>query len=139
MDCPRCIEKLSVARYGGVKVDECLYCEGVWLPERSLVRVLAQCDGSPTLPEIQASFGATHNSGTNRHCPECVTEELTQVFVQNVELDLCKKCGGLFFDEGELKRLLPFLEKSNDGLEVAGGLAVEGAFWVIVQWLRSIV
>ncbi|MCP5299413.1 MAG: zf-TFIIB domain-containing protein [Chromatiaceae bacterium] len=137
MDCPRCIEKMSSARYNGVKVAECLYCNGVWLPERTLVNVLARCEGAPSLPKIKEYFSSKHDSGANRSCPECADETLSQVLVAGVELDLCPKCGGMFFDGGELKQLLPSIEESNEGLGVAGAVAAESLIWVVVGFLRG--
>lgn len=40
-----------------------------------------------------------------RHCPECSTEMRMET-IRDVQLDVCPKCGGIWFDAEELRTLL---------------------------------
>jgi len=39
-------------------------------------------------------------------CPKCKTESFVAFFVQQVEVDRCSSCNGIWFDEQELVHLL---------------------------------
>ncbi|MGH7874372.1 MAG: zf-TFIIB domain-containing protein [Candidatus Binatia bacterium] len=39
-------------------------------------------------------------------CPKCGTETLGEVFVENVAVDRCSTCDGIWFDAHELNQLL---------------------------------
>ncbi len=39
-------------------------------------------------------------------CPKCFKTDLIQVEEQGIELDYCQKCGGIWFDQGELQHLI---------------------------------
>jgi uncharacterized protein len=39
-------------------------------------------------------------------CPKCTTETLAVTSTQGIDVDRCSACGGIWFDEQELPRLL---------------------------------
>lgn len=39
------------------------------------------------------------------HCPKC-GQELSEVQFRNVEVDACFACGGMYFDKGEVEKIL---------------------------------
>ena len=40
------------------------------------------------------------------NCPKCTTATLSVASVQGIDVDRCRVCGGIWFDEQELPRLL---------------------------------
>ena len=48
---------------------------------------------------------------------------------------MCSECIGVFFDEGELKKLLPSLEMKSKETGVGSYLVGEGLFWAIIAFL----
>ena len=59
--------------------------------------------GLPICGVCQAEIRASHEA--TRSCPVDHTP-LTKEIVWNVVLDRCPECGGIWFDEGELRLLL---------------------------------
>ena len=62
---------------------------------------------------------AAREAGTPK-CPRCQTP-LTEREFQNVKLDACDRCKGVWFDAGELEMIL--LLKKGDQIRVVSGLA----------------
>ena len=48
----------------------------------------------------------TSSSRRSPFCPQCGHRSLDPIWHGEVEVDLCRKCGGLWFEEGELKQVL---------------------------------
>ncbi len=53
------------------------------------------------------------------HCPKCAGETMAQVTVQEVEVDRCPRCGGLWFDVEEHERLRRV--EGSETVDVAAG------------------
>jgi len=58
-----------------------------------------------------------------RTCPRCLAA-LTPAHNQHLQVDLCRQCGGVFLDQGELARIV---RKSPDDLEHLEHLAAPAA------------
>ena len=132
MNCPRCKEKMSPTNCSGISADTCMYCNGMWLSSDSLERLLHLDSEAPSKDELQKSFESQHDKGADRKCPNCSGESLNQIHIHGVELDLCPICSGLFFDEGELKSMLPNASKVTNEFGAGGYVATEGLFWVLM-------
>ena len=135
MNCPRCKEKMATSNCSGIETNTCLYCNGAWINSGSLDSLLNKEINTPSKSEIKKSFEAQYDKKANRHCPECNDEKLYQIYTHGVELDLCPKCNGLFFDEGEIKNILPTTHKPTNTEGVGTYVATEGLFWVILSFL----
>lgn len=132
MNCPRCKEKMATSTCDGIDTNTCLYCNGVWLNSKSLETLLKKEHHSPSKIEIQKSFAEQYDKNSNRNCPECKDEKLYQIHTHGVELDLCPECSGLFFDEGELKHVLPNVYKSNFETGLSTSDVSESLFWILL-------
>ncbi|NOY76115.1 MAG: hypothetical protein GXP32_10060 [Kiritimatiellaeota bacterium] len=51
-------------------------------------------------------------------CPEC-NDEMLVIELENVEIDFCDECGGIWLDEGELDLLLAVDSKRNSSIASA--------------------
>ncbi len=100
--CPKCKEKtLSYFNTSeGVVVDFCEKCSGIWFDKNELARYI---ELSLDIPEITRMKKSARKTGLL--CPRCegTLEELPFSTKTDILVDRCEKCGGIFFDSGELK------------------------------------
>jgi Zn-finger nucleic acid-binding protein len=137
MDCPRCIEKMEDTNIKGIAVNRCLYCNGTWLQLTSLKHIFERSGSKQSIVDVKRAFQSQYDGNANRQCPECEKQKLFQIVVDGVELDLCPQCNGLFFDEGELKQLLPESESRVNDSGAGSSLVSEGVLWVIYLFLLT--
>ena len=104
MKCPNCIEKMEDSNAGGLPTSECFYCEGVWIPSNTLVEIAIK--ETPKLDLRELFHKENKTCSNNRLCPECYNQ-LHKIEIQDIEIDLCFECTGIFFDKGEAASLLP--------------------------------
>ncbi len=128
---------MTESNCNGININVCQYCNGAWINSKSLEYLLNKNNGSASLSEIQESFKSHYDKKSNRFCPECINEKLSQIYTHNVELDLCLNCSGLFFDENELKRVVPSTQKPEKEFGVGGYVASESLFWVIFMFFSG--
>ncbi|MCG7940957.1 MAG: zf-TFIIB domain-containing protein [Candidatus Thiodiazotropha lotti] len=119
----------------GIITHTCFYCNGTWINSDSLKIILENENNTLLQIDLKNSFESLKVTNKDRHCPECKNQQLFQIIVRGVELDLCPECIGVFFDEGELKQLLPSLENKSKETGVGSYLAGEGLFWAIIAFL----
>lgn len=110
MKCPGCKRELSELAAGEVTVDVCRGgCGGVWFDDRELKKFdeQSEVDGELILTaEKDANIRPTDTAP--RSCPRCPDEVLCRRFydIQNqVTVDQCLKCSGIFLDTGELQAI----------------------------------
>lgn len=70
--------------------------------------------------ELDRQQAAAAKAGAGLTCPRC-GNKLTEREFQNVKLDACDRCKGVWFDAGELEMIM--LLKRADQLRVVSGLA----------------
>ncbi len=92
---------------------DCVNC-GAPLPPKT-----TRCQFCETLNDVDLRGRITVERGTtSRDCPRCrktLTAVLLQVDAEQVEIDRCSTCHGLFFDPSELDSVL-------DGIETRAGI-----------------
>jgi Zn-finger nucleic acid-binding protein len=96
MLCPRDQTMLQQLTQGGVVVDRCPSCRGLWLDKTELKRVAHDSELEKLAAEVRA-FREPSPFGCPRCGGACVSS-----FVSEVELDTCTKCHGVWLDHGEL-------------------------------------
>lgn len=102
MLCPKCrnttLKRITV-KGTGVKVDRCSRCRGIWFDAEELEAVL-----HVAAKELAVPSGA--EKSTSLSCMRCDSPlfrfEYPQTYVQ---VDMCKKCRGLWLDSGELTEI----------------------------------
>lgn len=106
MNCPKCAgQKLAHVQAGGVKVDQCDHCGGLWLDQSELGQLLELEESVvKSLRRGQTRAGADHQRGK---CPRCHHEMLrvASAIRRDVTVDKCPDCGGVWLDGGEFARL----------------------------------
>lgn len=112
--CPSCDTPLVAFIHGGVELDVCSQCGGIWLDEGEFAD-LSDAAAQPHLPTdallAELSVPGHKVPGKARLCPRCVKEleEITLPALGHcpaTHLDRCPHCHGLFFDANELAAVL---------------------------------
>ena len=106
MNCPRCKDSMVTLELNNVEIDKCFSCGGVWLDERELEQLL---EGSSFGDKILYSI-IPHKKSDEKplKCPVC-NKKMLKVIAgasESVVLDKCKNEHGIWFDGGELEKIL---------------------------------
>lgn len=120
--CPRCHAALFLLVYGGVEVDHCPACGGVWLDAGELDHLADGKSGAPVALRFKEALGG-EGTPSGGLCPRCDTKLVEfgvklgeAALAEPLRLDRCPAGHGLWFDAGELPRLLAVLP-SGPGTE----------------------
>jgi Zn-finger nucleic acid-binding protein len=92
---------------GGVTLDHCVRCKGLWFDANELTRHLTNL-GSRS-PERELETGLPTPLG----CPNCEGERLIEGWLHNVSVETCPLCHGIFLDLGEVHELLGALNRPS--------------------------
>jgi PAS domain S-box-containing protein len=122
LQCPRCwvmLNKEEVKLLGPkVIIDVCPKCQGIWFDNEELEKVL----GTRKLDSLLTKRTGTE-SRSKLKCPRCgVLMDLE--YAEDVEIDVCPSCHGVWLDYGELERLKELTEAGGDE-EVGAGVEWE--------------
>ena len=90
---------------GDVAVDECRFCDGLWL-DREDPEKLSKLDvlGKHLLQPMTFDDSKKRQHEGERLCPRC-TLVLDVHSFRGVDLDICSGCRGMFLDRWELQEL----------------------------------
>ncbi|MGO9470552.1 MAG: M48 family metalloprotease [Isosphaeraceae bacterium] len=105
MNCPGCHQPSLVETMakGGVLVDVCKTCKGVWL-DRGKVFLLSK---KPKELERLLTSETDEPVLSDRQCPRChVNLEETPFLRRDLLVDRCPECEGYWFDSGELTKAM---------------------------------
>lgn len=112
MICPVCNESMIVLELNKVEIDYCTNCSGIWL-DRGELELLYSIDESEN--ELQKLFSETITINEKSYkCPLC-RKRMKKSKFSNSELviDKCPENHGLWFDKGELEKLLTLQSNSS--------------------------
>jgi len=120
LTCPGCGRPLLATAVGGVSLDQCRACGGVWVGQHNFEQIAAdKAERGEVLgalpgegPKVAVQLGAVHY----RPCPQCarLMNRTNYGHISGVVLDVCKD-HGLWFDKDKLREVLEFIE--GGGLE----------------------
>jgi Zn-finger nucleic acid-binding protein len=117
LPCPACSVPMSARTVAGEPIDECGTCQGLWVPEGRLERLVAGLretgrDGArpdaPT-PRVRGGNPAVQRV-EYRRCPECDAYMQRRNFRRSsgIIVDVCRR-HGTWLDADELERIAGFL------------------------------
>ncbi|MEJ5262531.1 MAG: zf-TFIIB domain-containing protein [Ignavibacterium sp.] len=112
MICPVCNESMLVLELNKVEIDFCSNCSGIWL-DRGELELLYSIDESEN--DLQKLFSETSSLNEKSYkCPLC-RKRMKKIQFNNSELiiDKCPDNHGLWFDKGELEKLLTLQSNSS--------------------------
>ena len=129
MICPQCKRGFDTATESDPPVHHCSGCSGTWIGGRSLHALLARNNDSASIEQILDSILDLDYRRSERLCPACSGRHLKVVNIEGTELDFCSSCKGLFFDPGELERVLPTITSQLAHTGNYAGAAEQQGFW----------
>ena len=128
MDCPHCRSELVHEAHNGEDIDICPACGGLWIDVPTIRRLIR---GQFAGDEPEDLF-TEPNLGSPLACPRCEgAPPLLEVGfhgVDEIDLDLCKSCHGLFVPDEEaqaITRLLKWLEDEGPERPIPALAALE--------------
>jgi Zn-finger nucleic acid-binding protein len=109
--CPACRDPLVIVETKGIELDVCAAGHGTWFDADELRWLLDESGAPSALRGLETDLAALEDAGAGRRrrCPRCGRR---MVAVQapgtseDLVLDRCPEGDGLWFDAGELERLL---------------------------------
>ncbi len=123
LKCPACANELSKVSVGNILLDVCQGgCAGVWLDKNELKKIGdSNCREGCILFKLKKNPNVKVDTNKQRYCPKCSNEKLTEncwKLKEDIIVDICDKCDGLWFDNGELALILGVKFKEQSGSRV---------------------
>ena len=122
MKCPECKTALNRRRFGGVAVDECLGCRGLWFDKNEVAAVRDEIDPDLRWMDFKIwlrnpSFEVT---GQPHRCPRCVKVAMQRIAYREPEANIlyCPACEGVWLDAGDLSKIITALSREADSMSV---------------------
>ena len=104
MKCPKCKAQMRTVEHGGITVERCSGCSGLWFDmlEREHLRVI---EGSEAIDIGSAETGRIYNQKEHIDCPACKARMVGMVDRDQPHIwyEACPSCYGVFFDAGEFR------------------------------------
>jgi uncharacterized protein len=110
LPCPRCSTSLSRMPIGGITVDVCESCGGLWLDRLELARFEEPDSvlGEALLAHLSQFPVAIVDRSARLHCPRHpVVVMMRRAFspAAPIQIDECPQCGGVWLDADELAQI----------------------------------
>lgn len=109
MRCPACSSLLTKDFEIGIELDVCPACGGIWFDDGELRTLMEQGEQAVQHVEKEAVPHREQVAKTSeRQCPACriPLDTYCYNYSSTVKLDSCRKCGGIWVDNGELDAIL---------------------------------
>jgi Zn-finger nucleic acid-binding protein len=105
--CPKCNAVMEKVAFGGMTVDRCVSCKGLWFDAREKEH-LKEAEGAEALDTGRpgsAPAPAAPAPGGKIQCPVCHTQmiQMTDHDQPHIKYESCTVCHGVFFDAGEFR------------------------------------
>ena len=103
LECPKCAGMMEQVVLGGVSVERCRLCRGIWFDADEFAK-LRELEGSESVDDGSPFIGNLKDGVRNVVCPVC---KLPMVSFEppgtrrKFTLERCPSCKGMFFDAGE--------------------------------------
>jgi len=122
MNCPSCTSEMSEESRGGVRLDLCGVCFGVWFDGGELKDFQAG-EGSSRLSDVPGPDAIYEPTGSSAHvkCPRCERDILRTGRISKHEVMRCTSCRGLFLPKANSR----FKTSENGILDSAIGVLEE--------------
>ena len=130
--CPDCKQPMTATDEGGAILDACAGCAGIWFDDGEIRRVmqtdqlaLLQVEDrhEPSSPPSSPSSPSSPSTPTARRCPDCdrVLDRYRYLYDSPVQLDMCGTCGGVWAEDGELRKMQDWLDGTMGARRVTPG------------------
>jgi Zn-finger nucleic acid-binding protein len=104
MNCPKCDHAMEKVQYGGIEVDRCTECKGLWFDMLEAEHLKA-IKGSEAIDVGDPKTGKKYDKVDRVKCPVCSGPMIRMVDSRqhHIWYESCPVCYGLFFDAGEFR------------------------------------
>jgi len=120
MLCPACKADMFALEFERIEIDYCPDCGGVWLDsgELQLIGERAGALHGKMLAALEKRAGTRTSGSGRRRCPICRKALLSTATPDEdrIELDICKRGHGIWFDKGELSAVIRAAGAEEDNL-----------------------
>lgn len=109
MHCPKCSGNLEEKTFGGVGVDRCDSCQGIWFDASEVRALVAHAQRKPDeVPKSTASSASAELDTASGTCPRCneSMHRVESLAVEGLHYDQCMGCRGAWLDAGELGQIV---------------------------------
>jgi Zn-finger nucleic acid-binding protein len=125
LTCVKCTSVLDKSQIGGIEVDLCPACGGLWLDSGEIER-LGRAEQS-AVEHLRHELTGGQQAGvseTQTSCPAC-PGSLAEATLGQIVIEYCARCHGVFLDKGELDAALAAVQGSTveQVLALAGSIA----------------
>lgn len=121
MKCADCGNALERARVGGVGLEKCPGCGGLWVLDNDFKGLRAATDRFVRWlnPDLWSDIEKHEIGRGGRDCPGCggVLHEVRYADSE-ISIDICPACRGVWLQDGELKKIVSYLEEIVDARTV---------------------
>jgi Zn-finger nucleic acid-binding protein len=122
MKCPRTGKELKPVTIGGIEIDLSMGCGGVWFDQLELEHFdeVHEEAGTLLVQHMKDHHKPLENSGVRLKCPKDTDVVMMRRYyspVQQIEIDECPQCGGIWLDTEELsgiRDLFPTQEQREE-------------------------
>jgi Zn-finger nucleic acid-binding protein len=129
MKCPEDRSALQVGTTEGHAGYVCAACAGTWLPARYVASLAHDRNFDP---DVFFSVLSEHaEADSNLVCPHDGAL-LARALIRDIELDWCRTCRGVWFNAGELQRLLAHHPQEDSAPCSGPAIAGEAALHVVL-------
>jgi Zn-finger nucleic acid-binding protein len=111
--CPKCKEELTHKEIGGIEVDECPTCKGVWYEKDELRQAKDTYDSDLNWMDFEILKHKDQFKSTScvHLCPTCQEPMVSLEYGKSkVIINYCQSCQGTWLDKGEFKKIIDELE-----------------------------
>lgn len=133
MKCPKCASshlKQILVKGPDINVDRCPDCKGIWFDGGELEAILGVAAKELSVPLRAKKCGPL--------CPRCIEPLRTFQYPQTlVNVDMCKKCNGLWFDASELKEIKAVRSKLKQRGKLENKAPVTGAKGGLLSFIQT--
>lgn len=114
--CPACGNNMARSKcdVSGLEIDSCYICQGIWFDRDELRRFFSSevLSRKFTLNQFKVKV-KEETLLPERKCPRCEGELLEEIQLNDLSVDECKSCRGIWLDSGEINRLLEMHEEKE--------------------------
>ena len=111
MICPSCKSMMAILELDGVEIDNCFSWHGIWLDSGELEILLKDSKEKDSITSQLKDFVKSSEKKVN--CPIC-GKKMAKARIFDVLVDVCKKGHGIWFDGGELQKILELADITTE-------------------------
>ena len=110
INCPKCHAPMRRLKAGGITVDRCEGCFGLWLDRGERLKLLKDKSLVESVDVGSAEVGEAQDEIRQILCPRCglAMHHITDRAQKHIGFEFCRQCQGSFLDAGELRDLSEF-------------------------------